>query len=360
MAPKPQIRLKSQIAKKLLRWYGSRERSLPWRQKPEPYAVWVAEIMAQQTRLESMLPYYARWMKRFPTIRALANADEQEVLALWEGLGYYSRGRNLRRAAKVVMADYGGKLPEDLGGLHDLPGVGPYTAGAIASLAFGVDAPAVDGNAIRVLARVFNVEEPVESGTAKKRFWELAAQHLPSGHAADYNQALMDLGAQVCLPRRPKCSECPLKGDCVAKTLGIQEERPVKRQAKPMPLREFAAAVIRQRGEVLLVQRPASGLLAGMWEFPNTRLIAGGRAKANLKRALRNEFAVDLFLDQRIAVYEHTYSHFQARLRVYECKLSGKRNKIKTARPSQWVEPIALRELPMGKLDRNVANLLHE
>lgn len=344
----------------MLRWYNSRTRSLPWREQPEPYAVWIAEIMAQQTRLESMLPYYKRWMKRFPNIKSLANSNEQDVLNLWEGLGYYSRACNLRRAAKSVVKDHAGRLPADLKSLRSLPGVGPYTAGAIASLAFGLDTPAVDGNAIRVLARVFNVKLPADSSAGKKRFWELAAEHLPPGRAAEYNQALMDLGAQICTPRNPKCAVCPLAAECSAKVLGIQEQLPVKTAAKETPLREFAAAVIHQRGQVLLVQRPANGLLGGMWEFPNTVLSSPGRAKGGLRRSLRNEFDFNFPIDKRLGVYEHAYSHFRARLQVYDCPLNGKRPKANARRVQRWLKPSALSKLPMGKLDRQIADAVLE
>jgi A/G-specific adenine glycosylase len=352
--------MKSKIANKLLRWYASRKRSLPWRDAPEPYAVWVAEIMAQQTRLESMLPYFERWMRRFPTVRALAEADEQDVLSLWEGLGYYRRARNLRKAAQVVMAEHGGRLPRDAASLQKLPGIGAYTAGAIASLAFGVDAPAVDGNAIRVLARVFNVELPAASSAGQKRFWELATQHLPKGQAAEYNQALMDLGAQVCTPRNPKCESCPLKRVCEAFALGVQEQRPVKVASPKIPLREYAAAVIEQRGQVLVVQRAGSGLLAGMWEFPNVQVSVAKIAKAGWRRALQREFGLNVEPGAKIGSFEHTYSHFEARLQVYRSALNGLRPRVQSERPFQWVSVKKLGELPMGKLDRRVANALKD
>jgi A/G-specific adenine glycosylase len=193
--------VKSKIAKNLLRWYGSRRRSLPWRDNPKPYPVWVAEIMAQQTRLESMLPYYKRWMKRLPNVKALAAAKERDVLSLWEGLGYYTRARNLRKAAQVIVKEHAGRVPADFEALGNLPGIGPYTAGAIASLAFGLDRPAVDGNAIRVLARVFDVGLPAESGPAKKLFWQLAAEHLPRGQAAEYKsvrRAALNVALALC------------------------------------------------------------------------------------------------------------------------------------------------------------------
>lgn len=349
--------MKSKFTSKLLRWYGSRRRSLPWREKPRPYAVWVAEIMAQQTRIESMLPYYKKWMKRFPSVKKLAQANEQDVLAVWEGLGYYTRARNLRKGAQVVMSEHGGRVPADWDALRNLPGIGPYTAGAIGSLAFGLDKPAVDGNAIRVLSRVFNVSKPVDSASGKQQIWVLAAQYLPSGRAAEYNQALMDLGARVCSPRSPKCLVCPVASECVSRRIGIQEQRPVQSEAKQIPMRQFAAAVIWQAGKVLVVQRPASGLLAGMWEFPNLQLRQSG-AKAQLAREMKKRFDVNIQLQGRTGVYERTYSHFHARLQVYESKLNGVRPMLRGEQQAAWVKPKKLAALPMGKLDRSVANSL--
>jgi A/G-specific adenine glycosylase len=350
----------SKIAKPLLRWFGSRRRSLPWRDNPKPYAVWVAEIMAQQTRLETMLPYYKRWMKRFPNVKTLANAKERDVLSLWEGLGYYTRARNMRKAAQLIVDDHGGRVPADFEALSNLPGIGPYTAGAIASLAFGMDRPAVDGNAIRVLARVFDVDLRVESGHAKKRFWELASEHLPKGRAADYNQALMDLGAQVCTPRNPKCNICPLRKECRANALGIQEQRPVRTAGVRIPVRKFAAAVIRRGSRVLLVQRPTNGLLGGMWEFPNTSLSTHKQVKDVLRRTLLSELGLALAVGEMLGQYEHTYSHFHARLQVYNAPTNGKQPKVKSTSKHLWVPINGLGRLPMGKLDRNIATSLQK
>ncbi|TES93094.1 MAG: A/G-specific adenine glycosylase, partial [Anaerolineales bacterium] len=204
------------IAKKLLDWYDINKRDLPWRDDPIPYAVWVAEVMAQQTRLETVTPYFERWMARFPTIADLALASQQDALTLWEGLGYYSRARNLHKAAQVVIEEHGGELPGNVKALQSLPGIGRYTAGAIASLVFGLDEPVVDGNVKRVMARVFMVDEMVDVPAGERKIWALAAEHLPLGKAADYNQALMDLGAMVCLPNNPDCERCPLREDCQA------------------------------------------------------------------------------------------------------------------------------------------------
>ncbi|MEW5940412.1 MAG: A/G-specific adenine glycosylase, partial [Chloroflexota bacterium] len=255
----------------LLRWYRRHGRALPWRGHPDPYAVWVSEIMLQQTRVETVVPYFEKWMARFPSVKALAEADEQDVLNHWEGLGYYSRARNLLLAAKRIMAVYEGNLPRTVKGLLSLPGVGRYTAGAIASIAFGLDESVLDGNLQRVYARLFNVEIPADSTDGEKLLWDLASKNLPKGKAGDFNQAMMDLGATICLPRNPRCLLCPLVGECRAQKLGVQEERPVWRPKAEIPCVVHASAVIVQRGRALLAKRPPKGLLGGMWEFPNGR-----------------------------------------------------------------------------------------
>lgn len=318
--------------------------------------MWVAEIMAQQTRLESMLPYFERWMRRFPTLPALAAAREQQVLSAWEGLGYYSRARNLHKAARYVVAELGGRIPHEAAGLLQLPGVGRYTAGAIASLAFGQDEPAVDGNILRVLARFFDVAEPIDASAGRERIWALAAEHLPPGRAAEYNQALMDLGAAVCVPRQPRCGECPLAVACLARQRGLQTQRPVKGGKAALPVRQYAAAVVRRDDRVLVVQRPARGLLAAMWEFPNVQLRQSQQPKAAIREALSRQFALRVRLQERVGVYEHTYSHFEARLYVYDGAAGETDGRPSIAQPHKWLRPSGLRKLPMGKLDRRVAN----
>ncbi len=316
--------------------------------------------MAQQTRLETMLPFYKRWMQRFPTIKALAKSSEQDVLSLWEGLGYYSRARNLHRAAQLVTAQYKGRLPDNVAALISLPGIGAYTAGAIASIAFCKDEPAVDGNAIRVLSRVFNVRLPVGSTQATKRFWALAAENLPRGKAAGFNQALMDLGATICKPRHPQCPKCPLKGDCIAFTLGNQERRPVRKPSRQIPLKYFAAAVIEKRGKVLVFQRPARDLLGGLWGFPNETGASPRQAKSKLNRNLHKDMASNLWALQKLGQYKHTYSHFMADLQVYAVKLDNNRPKLTPRNDHVWVPIARLDELPMGKLDRRIALSLRD
>ena len=342
------------IADKLLNWYTSRRRSLPWRDNPQPYAVWVAEIMAQQTQLDTMLPYFERWMQRFPTVEALATSDEQEVLKLWEGLGYYQRARNLHKAAGVVVEQHGGRLPQDVDGLKSLPGIGPYTAGAIASIAFGQDEAIVDGNVTRVLARLFDIDEVVASGAGARRVWAHARELLPSGRASDFNQALMDLGGSLCTPRAPKCEECPLRADCQAFANGTQLQRPVKGKKTEQPTRHFASAVVLRRGRVLLRQRD-EGLLGGLWEFPKLESAKGSRALA----ALLREWGLDVELEKVGDQIKHSYSHFHARVRVYTSNSVGGRLRRQAGLGLKWVGVTQLGALPMGKIDREIAKRIH-
>ncbi len=346
------------LAQKLLDWYARHARQLPWRGHPEAYAVWVSEIMLQQTRVETVIPYFERWMKRFPTVAHLAAASEQEVLALWEGLGYYSRARNLHKAARIVAAEYGGQLPREPASLRRLPGIGRYTAAAIASIAFGVDAATLDGNLKRVFARLFDVEEPADSPAGEKRLWALAEAHLPSGRAGDYNQALMDLGATICLPRAPRCLLCPLSELCQARAGGLQEARPVQTPKKEMPHYTVAAAVIRREGRVLLAKRPAGGLLGGLWEFPGGKVEPGESLPEALRREIGEELGAEIQVGAPFGVYRHAYTHFRITLHAFLCTLNGVEPRALQPEAIAWVDIPALIAYPMGKVDRLIARRL--
>lgn len=352
----------NRLASKLLSWYESNKRTLPWRGHAQrsAYAVWVSEIMLQQTRVEAVIPYFETWMRLFPTVQAVANASEHDVLNAWEGLGYYSRARNLHKAAKIVVDQYNGEIPRDLEELRKLPGIGRYTRGAIASIAFGMDVSALDGNIKRVYARVFDVEEPVDSPAGEKILWELADINLPKGHAGDYNQALMDLGATICIPKNPRCLTCPVMKLCRARQEGTQNQRPVKMTKKAVPHYVHAAAVIIQRGRVLLAQRPSEGLLGGMWEFPNGRVDddpAAGLTKAlklgyNLK--LRLSSAKTAGKKEALGMVEHGYSHFSVTVHVFRCELVSMPGETNL----KWVSLNRLDDYPMGKIDRQIAKLI--
>ena len=359
----------NRLASKLLTWYHTSKRDLPWRGHPSPYAVWVSEIMLQQTRVEAVIPYFERWMRLFPNVQALAQASEQEVLNAWEGLGYYSRARNLHRAARVVVEQYNGEIPRDLNELRQLPGVGRYTLGAIASIAFGMDVSALDGNIKRVYSRIFDVTEPVDSAVGERILWALADKNLPKGNAGDYNQALMDLGATICVPKNPRCLICPVMQLCEARQRGTQNQRPVKSPKKEVPHYVHAAGVVIERGKVLLSQRPSNGLLGGMWEFPNGR-VDGDPAK-ELPRVLKSAYNLrfrvirastggdnaghsDPPLGAKLGTVHHGYSHFSVEVHVFRGDLASAPQGTKL----RWVSLKKLDEYPMGKIDRQIANLI--
>jgi len=314
--------------------------------------------MLQQTRVETVIPYFQRWLERFPTVAALAGATQQEVLAAWEGLGYYSRARNLHRAAQRIAAEYGGVLPADVNRLRALPGVGRYTAGAIASIAFGLDEPALDGNIRRVLARVFNIEVPARSPQGERILWDLAAANLPSGQAGEYNQAIMDLGAGICTPRSPACLLCPLEEICQARALGVQEQRPVLDARPETPHYTVTAAIIQdpaQAGQVLIARRPAEGLLGGMWEFPGGKQQDGETLPECLRREIVEELGVEIEVGSEFGVYRHAYTHFKVTLHAFGCRLlSGEPRPIHPSALA-WVAPARLADYPMGKIDRQIA-----
>lgn len=367
------------LSSKLLNWYHANKRTLPWRGPlaASAYAVWVSEIMLQQTRVETVIPYFEKWMRLFPTLGALANASEHDVLNAWEGLGYYSRARNLHRAAKIVVTQHGGRIPRDLDQLRQLPGIGRYTLGAIASIAFGMDIPALDGNIKRVYSRIFDIAEPVDSPAGEKILWELAEKNLPKGQAGDYNQALMDLGATVCVPKNPRCLICPVMTICQARQKGTQNQRPVKTPKKEVPHYVHAAAVVGRRignppyEEILLSQRPSKGLLGGMWEFPNGR-VEGNPAK-ELPSALKTGYNLrlrvlrasspgrrarhpdpSLSTPSFLGIVQHGYSHFSVEVHVFRCELVS----MPDGTNLQWIPLRKLDEYPMGRIDRQIANMI--
>jgi A/G-specific adenine glycosylase len=352
------------LSARLLNWYRDNKRTLPWRGRAQrsAYAVWVSEIMLQQTRVETVIPYFEKWMRTFPTVRALAKASEHDVLNAWEGLGYYSRARNLHKAAKIVADQYNGELPRDLEELRKLPGIGRYTLGAIASIAFGMDVAALDGNIKRVYARLLDISEPVDSTAGEKILWKLADDYLPSGQAGDYNQALMDLGATICLPKNPRCLICPLMKICRARENGTQDQRPVMKPRKDVPHYVHAAGVIMDRGKVLLAQRPSQGLLASMWEFPNGRVNgdpAGGLANTlitgyNLRLTRSETRGRSIQERDALGIVQHAYTHFSVTVHVFRCEIVS----MPKASNLKWVPLQDLDEFPMGKIDRQIAKMI--
>jgi len=347
------------IPRLLLDWYKINKRDLPWRRTKDPYQTWVAEIMLQQTRVDTVIPYYKRFLKRFPDVRALARARVDDVLKAWENLGYYSRARHLHEAARAVVKQFGGTIPAEIEDLRKLPGVGAYTAGAILSIAFGRRFAAVDGNVIRVIARLFAIEDPVDGSKAKNRIGGIAERLVPASEPGHYNQALMDLGSGICTPRSPACPACPLAAACRARKKGIQESIPVKKKSAAVPHREAAVALIRNdRNEILLVKRPGRGLLGGLWSFPGGILEEGKAPAAGLRRSLREELALKGIPGRELLSVEHGYSHFSVTVHVFPCTIGGAIPDSGGKVQLRWVGMKGISRLAVSRLEKKILKAL--
>lgn len=346
----------------LLKWYQSERRDLPWRRSRDPYHIWVSEIMLQQTRVDTVIPYFNRFVDRFPSLEDLAAAPEDEVLKHWEGLGYYSRARNLQFAVREVVEQYGGQVPQLKKEISSLKGVGPYTAGAILSIAYNKPEPAVDGNVMRVLSRYFCLEDDIARPSTRVGMEVLAQALIPEGEAADFNQALMELGAMICTPKSPSCPSCPVMKLCLGRMEGREKELPVKTKAKPpKPVLRVAALVEGtgvNTGKVLVRQRPETGLLARMWELPHVEvqdkaswesLVEGGEL---IENALAEE-GIRIHANEHIGDAQHIFSHLVWNIRVLAAAAEGEeylteRTLYKWVGPAEfesYVWPIVFRKL---------------
>jgi len=343
------------IARALLAWFRANARDLPWRRNRTPYTAWLAEIMLQQTRVEQGTPYFERFVAAFPAVQDLAAAAEDEVLKQWEGLGYYSRARNLHRAARIIVEEYGGCFPRTASGWMGLPGIGRYTAGAIASMAFGERTPVLDGNVIRVLARVFDISDCVDDTKTRKDLWAIAESLVPEKDPGSFNEAIMELGAQICRPRQPRCGECPLRRLCRAHAEGRPESRPVRRPAKTVPHRDMVAAVIRRNGNVLIARRPPKGLLGGLWEFPGGEIQNGESHADALRRLLSAHFGISVSVGRAVMRTDHAYSHFRVTLHSYGCRILRGAPAPDFHTEFQWVAPAQLQTFAFPKVQHPLA-----
>lgn len=343
------------ISELVLRWYAEHQRDLPWRRTKNPYFIWVSEIMLQQTQVDTVLPYYKRFLSTFPTVQALADASLQEVLKVWENLGYYSRARHLHLAAKEIAARWGGHIPDTEETLLSLPGIGGYTAAAILSFAFGQKVATVDGNVRRVISRLFAIQEPLDQAHTLRRIAQLAEELVPKAHASPFNQGLMDLGATVCTPKNPSCTICPLQALCLAKKQGLEEMLPVRNKRSPLAHKDVTAGLIQdKRGRLLIVQRPPSGLLGGLWKFPGGAREPRESLENALKRTVREELGIRVDIQKALTAVKHAYTHFRITLHAYQCRLNGGRPKALGCQAWQWTPPSDLARFPFSKADRKI------
>ncbi len=306
----------------LLNWYYTNGRNLPWRGESSAYRVWVSEVMLQQTQVSTVIPYYERFFEKFSTVEILAEASLNEVLKAWEGLGYYARARNLHKAAAEIVDKWNGQLPSTYADLRTLPGFGDYTAGAVASVIFGQAVPAVDGNVKRVLARLFAIREDITKGSGAKQVKEYAAALVSPDKPGDWSQAMMELGALVCVPKSPNCAECPVEQLCAGKAAGIECNLPVKPVKKALPHYDVAAAVIYNKEQLLIAQRPLDGMLGGLWEFPGGKQEPGETLPECLQREIDEELGVKVEVGDLITTVKHSYTHFKITLHAFTCKIT--------------------------------------
>ncbi len=346
------------IGRRLLAWYDAGHRDLPWRRTGDPYRIWLAEVMLQQTRMETALPYYARFVERFPTVEALAAASIDDVLALWAGLGYYSRARNLHAAAEQIVAEHGGEVPDDPKALRALPGVGRYTAGAVLSIAFGQRAAILDGNARRVLCRLVRFRANPDKAAAQKRLWRLAEELVPEDRPGDFNQALMEFGARLCTLKAPQCGTCPLGDLCRAFAHGEQLDLPRRPKPKTLPHYDVPVGIIWRRGRLLIAKRPLDAMLGGLWEFPGGKVEEGETFEQALRREIREETALEVTVGARLLSCRHAYSHFRITLHAYHCEGPRGRPRPRGCAACRWVTVAKLSNYPFPSGSRPILQAL--
>ncbi len=346
---------------RLARWFARHRRDLPWRRRRDPYRVWISELMLQQTRADQARPYFERFMKRFPDVRALAGARRQDVLKAWEGLGYYARARRAHDTARLLARRHRGRFPSTYDGLLALPGVGPYTAAAVASLALGLDAAVVDGNVARVLSRVMGWGGDVRSAAGRRLLQSWAESLLVPGHAGRSNEAVMELGALVCTPRGPACGGCPLCGVCRARAQGRVEHYPARRPARRVPHKVVGAGVVvDRRGRLLIARRNETSMLGGMWEFPGGTLERGETMRECIRRELKEELGVGVAVGDRLMIVRHAYSHFTLDLHVHWARLARGRPRPIHCAAVRWVRPSRLRRYPFPMADVKIIQTLEK
>ena len=342
-------------------WYESAKRDLPWRNSKDPYEIWISEVMLQQTQVKTVLDYYKKFIETFPDISSLADAHLDQVLKVWEGLGYYARARNLHRAARYIVTHLHGKIPQTAEALREIPGIGPYTAAALASIAFNEAAAVVDGNVTRVLARLLLIKESPRDQQVRNQL-QAEARRLIDVHApAEFNQAMMELGATLCTPKKPKCLLCPVSGYCRAlQELQDPSSLPAKMPRKTLPHYQIAVGVIWDDGYVFIDRRPEDGLLGGMWEFPGGKIENGESPQEAVKREIKEELQLEVEVGDYYMEVQHAYTHFKITLQVYHCMYKGGEPILNAATDWRWVKPEELKYYAFATANKKIIQRLEK
>ncbi len=346
--------------KDLIDWYKKNQRWLPWRQTTDPYHIWVSEVMLQQTQVKKVLQYYSDFIRQYPDIHTLAAADLQQVLKSWELLGYYARARHLHQAAQIVAEKFQGYVPADYSQFRQLPGVGDYIAAAVTSLAFNKPYPVVDGNVKRVLSRIFAIRSPVNRSSSSHIFQQAVSHLFAKKNSAQFNQALMELGALICRPRQPQCAQCPVKIYCHARVTNKQHKFPVKVKRNEIPRYHIAVAVIQKDGRLLITQRAPAGLLGGLWEFPGGKMKKGESAIEALRREIKEEVNVQIKIDEHLTRVKHAYSHFEIVMEVFLATYLSGAIKLRGAVDYRWISLSDIDRYPFPAANHKFFPLLRE
>jgi len=337
------------LRQKLLKWYNKNQRNLPWRKTTDPYHIWVSEVMLQQTQVDTVIPYYKRFLKLFPNLKLLARADLNVVLKAWEGLGYYARARNLRKAAAVVLDKHQGRVPEDEDDFRALPGVGEYICAAVLSIAFKKPLAVVDGNVKRVLARLLLINTPVNDSKNPKTFSEAADLLLARKNPHLFNQAMMELGALICRPKNPDCLNCPLQKFCKANQGNLVEKFPKRIKTKKVPTYHIAAGVVFKKGKILITRRKPEGLLGGLWEFPGGKKLKNETLETTCIREIKEEVNLDVKVIKKLTTVKHAYTHFKIIMDVFTCDFVKGRIKLNGPDNFCWIRLDQIDNYPLPK-----------
>ena len=348
---------------KLLEWFNKYQRPLPWRKHYKPYDVWVSEIMLQQTQMETVLPYFERWMKAFPTLKSLAESDEKKVLKHWEGLGYYSRARNIHGSAKKIVEHHGGNFPEDFESILSLKGIGRYTAGAIASIAFNQEKPIVDGNVLRVLSRIYAIKKPIDVEKNKVLFWDLQEKLIPKGKARYFNQALMELGALICTAQNPSCLLCPVYAFCKATKGNNAENYPFRLHRKKIVKVHASALVLESKGKYLVRLRPLGKIMGGLWEFPEWKLsknkpLLPNAIKKKTEKLAAQEFSTNTGPIHALETIKRNYTHFNESLSIFHADCEANLIHPRTDWKHRWISKKDFEKYPFSSAHAKIADLV--